>query len=177
MRLISVAVPVPFLDLLTYRVPDTMALPPVGARVRVPVGSRTLTGCVVAHDATIAEGTDAKEIVEALDLEPFVPPSVVGLCRWVAEYYVSGIGDALAVAMPPGARGRASAFKTLRIATLSALESESGDGSCVTPTRVQRSAGWLEAANNFWPVPTSNNSTKPSQPATASRSPAWLNAR
>ena len=106
-----------------------MAVPPIGARVRVPVGSRTLTGCVVQHDALVEGGTDVKNIAEALDREPLVPASVVELCRWVAEYYVSGIGDALAVAMPPGARGRASAFKTLRIATLSALESESGDGA------------------------------------------------
>ena len=35
MRLISVAVPVPFLDLLTYNVPPSIELPPVGARVRV----------------------------------------------------------------------------------------------------------------------------------------------
>jgi len=49
--LVAVAVPVPFLDLLTYSVPDAMPLPPVGARVRVPVGVRTMTGCVVRHDA------------------------------------------------------------------------------------------------------------------------------
>ena len=79
-----------------------MPLPPVGARVRVPVGSRTLTGCVVEHDATIGDGTEAKDIVEALDREPLLPPAIVDLCRWVAEYYVAGIGDALGVAMPPG---------------------------------------------------------------------------
>ncbi len=122
--LISVAVPVPFLDLLTYSVPDSMAVPPIGARVRVPVGTRTLTGCVVEHDALIEEGTDAKNIVEALDCEPLLPASVVELCRWVAEYYVAGIGDALAVAMPPGARGRTDAFKSQRVvrATAHGLE-------------------------------------------------------
>ena len=122
--LISVAVPVPFLDLLTYNVPDSMAVPPIGARVRVPVGTRTLTGCVVKHDALIEEGTDAKNIVEALDREPLLPASVVELCRWVADYYVAGIGDALAVAMPPGARGRADAFKSQRVvrATAHGLE-------------------------------------------------------
>ena len=122
--LISVAVPVPFLDLLTYNVPDSMAVPPIGARVRVPVGTRTLTGCVVEHDALIEEGTDAKNIVEALDREPLLPASVVELCRWVADYYVAGIGDALAVAMPPGARGRADAFKSQRVvrATAHGLE-------------------------------------------------------
>ena len=112
---ISVAVPVPFLDLLTYNVPDSIDLPPIGARVRVPVGTRTMTGCVVQHDALVEEGTDVKDIAEALDPEPLLPASIVDLCRWVADYYVSGIGDALGVAMPPGARGKASAFKKQRV--------------------------------------------------------------
>jgi primosomal protein N' (replication factor Y) (superfamily II helicase) len=127
--LISVAVPVPFLDLLTYNVPDSVAVPPIGARVRVPVGARTLTGCVVRHDALVEDGTDVKDIGEAVDREPLLPPSIVELCRWVADYYVAGIGDALAVAMPPGARGKPSAFRTQRIATVSALGSDPGDGS------------------------------------------------
>ena len=48
-RLVSVAVPVPFLDLLTYRVPDGMPMPAVGARVRVPVGTRIAHRCVVEY--------------------------------------------------------------------------------------------------------------------------------
>ncbi len=47
MRLAWVAVPVPALDLLTYLVPDSLDLPPVGARVLVPVGTRRMTGLVV----------------------------------------------------------------------------------------------------------------------------------
>ncbi len=134
MRLISVAVPVPFLDLLTYNVPDAIPLPPVGARVRVPVGSRTLTGCVVEHDAAIGDGTEAKDIVEALDREPLLPPAIVGLCRWVAEYYVAGIGDALGVAMPPGASAtKARGFKRQRIATATAMGSDSGRHPSLTP--------------------------------------------
>jgi len=124
--LISVAVPVPFLDLLTYNVPDSVAVPPIGARVRVPVGARTLTGCVVRHDALVEEGTDVRDIAEAVDREPLLPSSIVELCRWVADYYVAGIGDALAVAMPPSARRRASAFRKQRIATLSVMGSEGG---------------------------------------------------
>ena len=129
MPLISVAVPVPFLDLLTYNVPDSIDLPPIGARVRVPVGTRTMTGCVVQHDALIGEGTDVRDIAEALDCKPLLPAPIVELCRWVADYYVAGIGDALAVAMPPGARARASAFKKRRVAMLSVAGSDPGDGS------------------------------------------------
>ena len=117
-RLIAVAVPVPFLDLLTYNVPATMLLPPVGARVRVPVGTRVVTGCVVTHDAAIDGAMEARDVVELLDSEPFLPGVIVELCRWVAEYYVSGVGDAIGVAMPPGARTRASGFKTRRVVSV-----------------------------------------------------------
>jgi primosomal protein N' (replication factor Y) len=119
-RLVSVAVPVPFLDRLTYGVPDRLELPVVGARVRVPVGSRTLTGCVVQQSADASDPEAVKDIVEVLDREPFLPPGVVKLCEWVAEYYLAGIGDAIAVAMPPGARARASSFKTRQVVTITA---------------------------------------------------------
>ena len=120
MRLVAVAVPVPFLDLLTYNVPDRLELPAIGARVRVPLGSRILTGCVIEHGATLDAGTAAKDVVEVLDSEPFLPSTVVALARWVAEYYVAGVGDAIAVAMPPGAARRASSYKTQRIVSLTA---------------------------------------------------------
>jgi len=38
----------------------------------------------------------------------------------VADYYLAGIGDAIGVAMPPGARHKASGFRTRRTATLTA---------------------------------------------------------
>ena len=120
MPLVLVAVPVPFLDLLTYNVPGDRQLPPIGARVRVPVGTRTLTGCVVGHEATPQPDREIKDIVEAMDDEPFLPAHVVELCRWVADYYISGIGDAIAVAMPPGARARATSFRKRRVASLTA---------------------------------------------------------
>ena len=120
MQYVSVAVPVPFLDRLTYNVPDHLELPVVGARVRVPVGSRTLTGCVVQQSADASDPESVKDIVEVLDREPFLPPGVMKLCEWVAEYYLAGIGDAVAVAMPPGARARATSFKTRQVATVTA---------------------------------------------------------
>jgi primosomal protein N' (replication factor Y) len=132
LRYISVAVPVPFLDLLTYRVPDDIELPPIGARVRVPIGSRTVTGCVVEHAAADATSTALKDVVEVVDREPFLPAGIVELCRWVADYYVAGIGDAMAVAMPPGARARASSFKTRRVAMLTAHGASAAGGEGLT---------------------------------------------
>src|SRR5687768_18283852 len=122
-----------------------MELPSIGARVRVGVGSRTVTGCVVelgtSEPGREEAGPELKDLVEVVDREPFLPAAIVELCRWVADYYVAGIGDAIAVAMPPGARARASSFRTRRVATLTAhgqsvvqnpdLDrlSQSGDGS------------------------------------------------
>jgi primosomal protein N' (replication factor Y) (superfamily II helicase) len=126
---VSVAVPVPFLDRLTYRVPDHLEPPVAGARVRVPVGSRTVTGCVVAHGADAPDADAVKDIIEVLDREPFLPPGVVKLCEWVAEYYLAGIGDAVGVAMPPGARARATSFKTRQVATITAHGVAWGQGS------------------------------------------------
>jgi primosomal protein N' (replication factor Y) len=131
--LISVAVPVPFLDLLTYNVPAHLGVPVVGARVRVPIGTRTVTGCVIEvpdersvrlqadqTDRGFPSQSDLKDVLEILDAQPFLPAGIVELCRWVADYYVAGIGDAIAVALPPGARDRASAFRTRRVATITA---------------------------------------------------------
>jgi hypothetical protein len=46
-RAIAVAVSVPCLGPLTYDVPDRFPMPPVGARVLVPLGPRVVTGIVL----------------------------------------------------------------------------------------------------------------------------------
>ena len=65
--LIHVAVPVPSLGLLTYRVPENLPRPPVGARVVVPLGSRTVTGIVMddAPETTLA-AADVKPVTQVL---------------------------------------------------------------------------------------------------------------
>ncbi len=109
-RCVSVGVPVPGLGCLTYRVPDTMPLPPRGARVTVPLGTRVVTGCVVDPAAMRPDGV-LRDVLDVIDTEPFLPETVVGLALWVAEYYAAGAGDALLAAMPPKARAGESAFR------------------------------------------------------------------
>ena len=126
MRAIAVAVPVPGIGALTYAVPDGVPDPPVGARILVPLGNRTVTGiCLGAMSANEPAGgqvqnapvsragtgegqcadltPDVKPLVDVLDGEPFLPPVVVELAAWVADYYACGIGEAIATAMPPRA--------------------------------------------------------------------------
>src|SRR5262245_38235522 len=100
--LLRVAVPVPTLDLLTYRVSDEGPAPAVGARVVVPLGTRNVTGIVVERDAP-ADGVDPsaiKPIRQILDDAPLVPADVVALARWTAEYYAAGAGETITAVLP-----------------------------------------------------------------------------
>ena len=84
-----------------------------------------VTGCVVEYPSE-ANASELKDVIEVLDHEPLLPPDVVALCRWVADYYLAGVGDAIAAAMPPGARRKATSFKTKRVAAVTALGMGSG---------------------------------------------------
>ena len=103
MRFLSIAVPVPAIDALTYRVPESFADPAVGTRVLVPLGNRIVTGVVLAADPATPEPETIKDVIDVLDGGPFLPAEVVRLVRWVADYYACGVGEALASAMPPRA--------------------------------------------------------------------------
>ena len=145
-RTVAVALPVPRLGLLTYAVPEGVALEP-GMRVSVPLGKRTATGFVVALDPPLDAGIDAaalKPIIRAIDDTPLVPPPSIALARWAAEYYAAGPGETLALTLPPVARGRDHAFKTVRIAELTpdgrAATAGSADGAAVGSDAVPAAA-------------------------------------
>jgi len=147
-RLVAVAVAVPFLPALTYSVPDNESVPPVGARVIVPLGQRLVTGCVVPlsskegdgencvrdHVSSVTAPDRLREISKTLDTEAYLPTEVLDLALWVAEYYACGPGEAIATAMPPLAMssrqttGR-TMFKSVRVARLT----DAGRDSYIEP--------------------------------------------
>ena len=176
MRLAWVAVPVPALDLLTYVVPDCLDMPPVGARVLVPLGTRRMTGLVVRTGEEVrkpgspdvresvdpvrpsdvgrstssrrpepVEGrtvgpadsmsisSELRSIIDVIDDEPFLPPHVVELAAWLADYYACGPGEAIAAAMPPFAWIESERAAEITDAGLDALKSPApaGQGSLV----------------------------------------------
>ncbi len=121
MTLINVAVPVPGLDLLTYRVGDDGRVPAIGARVVVPLGSRIVTGIVVGLDVEQGAAKAIKPIRDILDEGAFIPADVIALARWTAEYYAAGPSEAITAVLPPKTRGsRADAHKTVRVAAITA---------------------------------------------------------
>ena len=118
-RLVSVAVPVPQLGLLTYSVPRDLDMPESGVRVVVPVGTRTLTGVVMGEAAAADVAYTIRPLTQILDARAFLPADVLELAKWVSEYYLAGPGATLAAALPPhGLTGRVDRFKTVRIAAL-----------------------------------------------------------
>jgi primosomal protein N' (replication factor Y) len=116
-----VAVPVPALDLLTYSVPNDWPLPPAGARVVVPLGSRRLTGIAVRNVDAPGGEFEVRDLHAIVDSDAFLPQDVVELAGWMGDYYLAGPGAALAIAMPPRALStRADAFRIVRVVTLTA---------------------------------------------------------
>ena len=101
MRLVSVAVPVPAVDALTYRVPDPIPMPVPGARVLVPLGTRVLTGVVLARPTPRPRMRSPGTSSTCSTTTRCCRPDVLTLVRWVADYYACGAGEALSAAMPP----------------------------------------------------------------------------
>src|SRR5581483_337023 len=97
---VLVAVPVPGLDPLTYAIGEDGRVPVRGARVVVPLGSRVLTGVVLgAADGSGVDASSLKRIRTVLDNHAFVPPDVIELAAWTAEYYLAGIGETIVAAL------------------------------------------------------------------------------
>lgn len=130
---VSVALPVPTLGLLTYKVPDGLEAPRPGTRVLVPLGARRLTGIVVQAGESLAvglsqpgDGTSIKTLIDVLDPDPLLPAEVVGLAQWVADYYACGPGEALGAAMPPFAWVESELRARLTPAGRTRVEASSG---------------------------------------------------
>ncbi len=99
----QVVFPLPFRNSFTYSIPeDLIPLVKVGVRVVVPFGKRVLTGFVIA----VAETTDVKEKLKAvqdvLDLNPIFDKTALKFYEWIAEYYLSSLGEALKNCVPYG---------------------------------------------------------------------------
>jgi primosomal protein N' (replication factor Y) len=154
-RTVAVALPVPRLGLLTYAVPEGVTLEP-GVRVSVPLGKRTATGFVVALDPPLDAGIDAaalKPILRVIDDTPLVPPPSIALARWAAEYYAAGPGETLALTLPPAARGRDHAFKTVRMAELTPAGRAALAGAARVTPRQRAALAALEAGGGRASMP------------------------
>lgn len=103
-----VHLPLPLRRGFDYAVPPGLGLA-VGQRVRVPFGKRRLVG-VVTGLLDSSEATGLKAVEAVLDPRPLLSPVLLEFTRWMADYYLCGWGEALALALPPAGAKRQEAW-------------------------------------------------------------------
>lgn len=102
MNYADVILPVPLAGLFTYSVPEGMAVG-VGVRVLVTFGrSKKYMGIVACLHNNKPEGYEVKPIIQLMDAEPIVTDNQLKLWQWIADYYMSPIGEVYKAALPSG---------------------------------------------------------------------------
>jgi primosomal protein N' (replication factor Y) len=106
MSVLRLAIPSPLRQLFDYLPPAGMAPESVralepGLRLRVPFGTRELTGILVEVRAEPEPGApELRQVLEILDEESLLTSSTLALCRWAAGYYHHPPGEVYACAFP-----------------------------------------------------------------------------
>jgi len=110
MSVLRLAIPSPLRTLFDYLPPADpgpggLAGLRAGQRLRVPFGRRELTGYLVAviEDSKIS-GDALKPALQLLDPKPLLPPTLVRLCLWAADYYHHPPGEVFCAAFPKALR-------------------------------------------------------------------------
>jgi primosomal protein N' (replication factor Y) len=102
---VDVILPVPLDGLFTYSVPQPWGEQvKIGVRVLVPFGrSKTYVGIVAkTHKGPLPTGFQIKDILQVLDASPILLDSQLRLWQWIADYYMSPIGEVYKAALPSG---------------------------------------------------------------------------
>lgn len=94
---VEVALPLPIHRTFTYEVDGPP--PAAGSRVLVPFRRDERIGWVIGP-AGEEPVSGVKAVLAVLDERPTVPPDLLRLCAWMAEYYSSPLGVVLRAAMP-----------------------------------------------------------------------------
>lgn len=100
----DIILPLPLEGLFTYAVPAGMeAQARVGVRVSVPLGkSKRYVGLVARTHADKPEGVEVKSLFEVMDSQPVALPGQLRLWEWLADYYMSPLGEVYKAALPSG---------------------------------------------------------------------------
>ena len=111
----NIILPLPLDGYFTYSVPDVLASRVQnGMRVTVPLGkSKTYVGIVAEYPVDVPKSAKEvaqqgkkkilyKNIADVLDDTPILLPQQLRLWKWIADYYMSPIGDVYKAALPSG---------------------------------------------------------------------------
>jgi primosomal protein N' (replication factor Y) (superfamily II helicase) len=102
---IDLILPLPLSQLFTYKVPDEYAKEiAVGKRVLVQFGAKKYYTAIISqvHNTVPTGDYEIKEILSIIDYQPVVNDIQLRFWNWIAEYYMSPIGDVMKAALPAG---------------------------------------------------------------------------
>jgi len=95
--------PLPFRKTFTYLIPKEFEeLAKKGVRAVAPFGKRTLTGFIINLCETTSVKEKLKSITDILDEKPIIDNKSLEFYKWISEYYLSSLGEALKLAVPYG---------------------------------------------------------------------------
>ena len=101
-KIVEVAVALPVQGTFSYTVSEEMsAAASPGMRALVPFGSRRVTGFILGSGA---EGNHPvlKPLLAVIDDAPVFPAAMIPFFRWVADYYLTPLGEVIRTALPAG---------------------------------------------------------------------------
>jgi len=100
----KVALDTPLDRLFDYMAPDATS-EDIGRRVEAPFGNRTLVGVLLALSNQTEVAQENLKPLHAIDrTSPPLPPDLLDLARFVADYYHHPLGAVLATMLPPALR-------------------------------------------------------------------------
>jgi len=126
---VSVNSPIARRQTFCYAIPNNLSIC-TGQAVWVPFGNKVLQGIVLElNQYPSVEQT--REIIGIIDDNPLLSPNRLKLARWISEYYLCPLFDAVALMLPPG-------FERKTITLISATPSANNyDLSSLTPIQKQ----------------------------------------
>lgn len=100
----DIILPLPLDGLFTYSVPQSLEGQVIrGVRVLVPLGrNKTYVGIISEVHDKKPEGYQTKDILQVLDSCPILLDAQLHLWQWIADYYMSPIGEVFKAAFPAG---------------------------------------------------------------------------
>ena len=122
---VSVNSPIAQRRTFSYAIPSGLTID-VGQAVWVPFGDKLLQGIVLELSRYPAV-EETREIAGVIEPHHLLSPSQVSLARWLSEYYISPLFDAVALMLPPGFERKVVTF----ISSPSTLTER--DATSVTP--------------------------------------------
>jgi len=99
----EIVFPLPFRNTFTYLIPESLeSIAKPGVRAVAPFGKRILTGFIVATSSTTDVKENIKPVDDILDSKPIFNQKSLEFYKWLADYYLSSLGEALKLAVPYG---------------------------------------------------------------------------